>query len=73
MELRCAHTLVPVLPSDQDVVESQMFYFAPGQEHFSIDSDGNLKGQCDYAARAGLNYRGNSGFGQHRIVGRIRI
>lgn len=29
-------TLVPVLPSDQDVVESQMFYLAPGQEHFSM-------------------------------------
>lgn len=33
-------TLVPVLPSDQDVVESQMFYLAPGQEHFSMKIPG---------------------------------
>lgn len=29
-------SLIAVLPSDQDVVESQMFYIAPGQESFSM-------------------------------------
>lgn len=29
-------TLIPILPSEQDVVESQMFYLAPGQDTFSM-------------------------------------
>lgn len=29
-------TLLPVIPSEQDVVESEMFYIAPGQDSFSI-------------------------------------
>ena len=33
-------TLIPVLPSDQDVVESQMFYLAPGQDRFSMKIHG---------------------------------
>ena len=32
-------TLLPVIPSEQDVVESEMFYIAPGQDSFSIRLD----------------------------------
>lgn len=32
-------TLVPILPSDQDLVESKMFYLAPGQNSFSMPLD----------------------------------
>ncbi|MDE6527707.1 MAG: hypothetical protein K2L78_01505, partial [Muribaculaceae bacterium] len=32
-------SLIPVLPSEQDVVESQMFYLAPGQTEFSMPID----------------------------------
>lgn len=43
-------TLIPILPSEQDVVESQMFYLAPGQNSFSmqIPAVGNGRAYLKY-------------------------
>lgn len=46
-------TLIPILASVQDVVESNMFYIAPGQNRFSMP----LKPVAD--GRAYLKYTGN--------------
>lgn len=47
-------TLLPILPSQQDVVESQIFYIAPNQSRFTLDLPA-MKGED----RAYLNFTEN--------------
>jgi len=39
-------TLIPVLPASQDIVESKMFYLAPGDNHFTMPLDAVTDGRA---------------------------